>query len=426
VASKPVEAVLFGAGGRGRHTFGQYALRNADRLKFVAVAEPDAQRRETFAREHGIATEHAYPSWEDLLARPQMAPALFNATMDPMHADSTMAALEAGYHVLLEKPLAVDAVSCVRLVRKAQQNKRILQLGYTLRYAPFFEALNQMLTTGRIGQMLHVDHTEKVAYWHMAHSFVRGNWGNVARSGPMILAKCCHDMDLLAWMVDRPAVRVASFGALTHFRADWANSDIPKRCTDGCPIEPDCPYSAIRMYLGENTDWPVSAISPDTSMAARREAVETGPYGRCVYRCDNDVVDHQVVAIEFADDVTVSLTMEGHTVENTRTMRYSGTEGEICGHMAKNELRVHDFASGQECLTRPGSYGGGHGGGDPRMCDAFVEAVRADDPSAVLASAEAGLEGHLLCFAAEQARSQHRVVEMDAFRREIESAADKA
>jgi len=425
VSDTAVEAVLLGAGGRGRGTFGDYALKNPDKLRFVAVAEPNDERRHAFARDHRIAAERTFKTWEHLLEKPQMAPALVNATMDRMHADSTLAALEAGYHVLLEKPLAVDADSCVRLVHRARQKKRILQLGLTLRYAPFYVKLKQLLDQGRIGQLVHIDHSEQVAYWHMAHSFVRGNWGKESNAACMILAKCCHDLELLAWMVAKPAVRVASFGMLTHFRSDHVGPEIPQRCTDGCPIEPKCPYSAIRQYLGDDTDWPVSAISLDSSPQARRKALETGPYGRCVYRCDNDVVDHQTVAIEFAGEVTVGMTMQGHAHENTRTMRYSGTHGEIKGHADKHELIVHDFATDQQETINTEVADGGHGGGDPRLCQAFVEAVRNEDPSMVLASAEDGLEGHLLCFAAEQARKEHRVVEMDQFRHHVEIAADQ-
>ncbi|MFQ6049090.1 MAG: gfo/Idh/MocA family oxidoreductase, partial [Phycisphaerae bacterium] len=226
------------------------------------------------------------------------------------------------------------------------------------------------------------------------------------------------------WMVGQPAVRVASFGMLTHFRSDSLGPEIPERCTDGCPIEPTCPYSAIRLYLGEQTGWPVSTISLDRSLEARRRAVESGPYGRCVYRCGNDVVDHQVVAIEFAGQVTVGMTMQGHAHENTRTMRYSGTEGEIRGHAEKRELIVYHFGSRRVERIETGLAAGGHGGGDPRLCEAFAEAVRRDDPSAVLASAEAGLEGHLLCFAAEQARRQGMVVEMERFRAQVDAEAD--
>jgi len=416
---QPIEAVLLGAGGRGRNCFGAYALRYPYDLKFVAVAEPDPQRRAWFAEHHNIPAERCFESWEDLLDRPQMAPALINATMDRTHFASTMAALKAGYHVLLEKPMAVDPVECVLLVDAARRFNRILQIGHTLRYTPFFTTLKRLVADGVAGEIITVQHNEHVAFWHMAHSFVRGKWANSGRSAPMILAKCCHDLDILRWIIDREPVRLASFGSLTHFRPERAPEGAPERCTDGCPHEPTCPYSAIRHYLKPEATWPASTISLDTSLEARRKALETGPYGRCVYRCDNDVVDHQVIIIEFAGNLTVTFTMHGHSHDNVRTMRYCGTEATIRGHAGLHRLEVHHYSTGKVDTIDPGRAEGGHGGGDPAMIRAFVEAVRRDDPALVVASADESLDSHLMAFAAEKSRLEGIVVDFQAYRADI-------
>ncbi len=418
---KPVEAVLLGAGARGMGNFGLYAQQFPHQLKFVAVAEPVDERREAFARLHNIPTENQFRCWSELIEKPQIAPALINATMDRTHVDCTLAALERGYHVLLEKPMAVDSRSCFRIARAAQATDRILQICHTLRYTRFYETLKGLLDTGRAGDLVTVQHNEHVAYWHMAHSFVRGNWSNEGRSAPMILSKSCHDLDLLVWMIDKRPTRVCSFGSLNHFRPENVDSTIPERCTDGCPIESECAFSAIRHYLGPNTEWPVSAISLDKSMEARREAIESGPYGRCVYRCDNDVVDHQNTLIEFEDGSTACFTMQGHAHDGVRTMRYSGTEATIRGHNEKGEILVDSYSDGRSDRIEVDPGIGGHGGGDWRLLDRFCESVRRDRADTMVSSAQASLMGHLLCFAAEKSRQEQTIIDMETFCREAET-----
>ncbi len=417
---QPVEAVLVGAGNRGRDAYGAYALRYPHQLKFIAVAEPIAERREKFARDHHIPPERQFASWEDLYAQGQLAPALVNCTMDRDHVASTLPALELGYHVLLEKPMASTPHDCVRLVRAAERAGRILQICHVLRYTPFFVTLYETVQSGRLGDVMTVDHRENVAYWHMAHSFVRGNWRNSRTSSPMILAKCCHDLDILVWVLGSHCLRLASFGSLTLFRSDRAGPEIPERCTDGCPIENDCPFYAPRLYLTEYTGWPVSVISLDMSLEARLKALQEGPYGRCVYRCDNDVVDHQVIAMEFERNVTVTFTMHGHSHQEGRTMRYDGSRGTLRGTTIEDELIVYDHVSGRKEAIRPGQIAGGHGGGDTGLMNAFVAAVR-NPHREVLSSARASLQSHLLAFAAEEARLTGRVVDMTEYTQRIEA-----
>jgi predicted dehydrogenase len=205
---EPVEAVLLGAGSRGLDNFGAYAERFPYRIRFIAVAEPMDDRREEFARRHRIPRENIFRSWRDLLDRPQMAPALINATMDRTHLDSTLAAIEKGYHILLEKPMSADAPSCVRIARAAQTSGKILQICHNMRYTSFYQTLKQLLQEKRAGDIVTVQHNEHIAFWHMTHSFVRGKWGNERCSSPMILAKSCHDMDILVWLIDKKPTRV--------------------------------------------------------------------------------------------------------------------------------------------------------------------------------------------------------------------------
>ncbi|MHB1294532.1 MAG: Gfo/Idh/MocA family protein [Anaerolineae bacterium] len=422
MSSRSVEIALLGAGSRGTHAYGAYALMHPHRARFVAVAEPDPVRRERFADEHGIPQERRFATWEDLLAQPRLAEALVNATMDQTHVPSTLAAIERGYQILLEKPMATSPEACVRLVQAAEARGSLLQICHVLRYTLFWGALHDIVQSGRLGKVINVDHRENVAYWHMAHSFVRGNWRNTATSAPMILAKCCHDMDCLYWILGAPVRRLSSFGRLSHFLPENAPEGAPARCTDGCPAAERCPFYAPRLYLGTDTEWPVRVIAEDMDMASRLKALKEGPYGRCVYHCDNDVVDHQVINMELESDTTITFTMQGHSHNNVRTLRYDGTRATLRASEATNEITVHDHVTGSEETLRPGFVDGGHGGGDTGVMNAFLNAVRGVQ-GGTITSARASLESHLMAFGAERARLTGSMLDMAAYRSEIEAKA---
>lgn len=412
----PVTLALIGAGQRGTFAYGPFAFDFPARARFVAVAEPNPDRRGGFSGQHGIPPERRFSSWEDLLDVPQMADAVLIATPDRLHHDPAVAALEAGYHVLVEKPMATSLADLVDVVAVAGRTGRLLQVCHVLRYTPFFQALHKTVTSGRLGDIVTVTHRENFIYWHMAHSFVRGNWSSTAGSSPMILAKACHDFDILNWNLGDPVVSVHSFGSLRHFRADQAPVGAPERCTDGCPVAASCPFDATRLYLNEAlTGWPVHVITDDLSPAGRLAALQSGPYGRCVYRCDNDVVDHQVVIMAFASGANVSLTVQGHSHEENRTMRYDGTRATLRARFGlRSVIEIHDHLQGRpEHLNIPLARGG-HGGGDFGVLHAFVDAVRAN--TVPVADGSEILESHVLALAAEHSRLVGEPVDMNAFR----------
>ena len=442
--SRPLEVVLIGAGNRGARAYASYAFDHPQEVRFVGVAEPDPIRRQRFAADHDIDDAQCFADWRELVARGQMGDAAIVTTQDQMHVEPTVAALTAGYHVLLEKPMAHTLAGCVELIQTAERTGRILQICHVLRYSPFWRALHEVLTSGRLGEIVTVEHRENVVYWHMAHSFVRGNWRNAAESSPMILAKCCHDLDILTWNLPSPVRQLSSVGALNHYRAENVGPEIPLRCTDGCPIESTCAFSAPGIYLDmrpfpylraeaaagrfdmENPNvWPFTILSHDLSRAGRLAALQTGPYGRCVYRCDNDVVDHQVVTMQLENNASVVLVMHGHSHEEGRSMRYDGTRATLRARFGpSSEITVHDHVTGAvEQIPIPPSASG-HGGGDHNLVKDFLAAVRGEIPP--LTSARASLESHLLAFAAEEARSQQTVVDMQDFRRRAEASTAHA
>lgn len=415
-----VTIALIGAGMRGMHAYGAYALAHGEKVQFVAVAEPNLESRERFQKAHDIPEDRSFANWKDLLNQPRLADAVIISTPDDMHFKPTMAAIKKGYHILLEKPMATDPAECITMGEYAKQQERVFAICHVLRYADFFRKIKTFLDSGRIGNLISIQHNENVGYRHYAHSYVRGNWRNSDLSSPMILAKSCHDMDILLWLVGADCENVSSFGELGYFKTENAPKDAPLRCTDGCPAEPACPYSAQKHYLTDNLDWLTTTISMDTSIEARRKALEEGPYGRCVFHCDNNVVDHQVVNIEFKNSVTAAFTVCAFTAETSRTIKLMGTLGEIRGHMEKNEIEIRDFESGKtELITLETDKNDVHGGGDAGIMEDFIRLVESGSTES-LTSAERSVQSHLMAFGAEQSRLVKKVVHMDEFKKECQ------
>ena len=422
--TQPLNAVVIGGGNRG-FVYGNFALKHPQELQIVAVAEPQADRRQQFSTLHDLPPEACYESWEALLSAGKVADVLFNCTMDRMHTESTLAALDAGYDVLLEKPMSPVLHENMRLVQAAEDRGRLLQICHVLRYSPYFEKIREIVQSGRLGRLISVDHRENLIYWHMAHSFVRGNWRNLAESGAMSLAKCCLDFDSLYWILRQPVVSLNSFGSLTWFKPENAPEGAPLRCTDGCPAANECKYYAPRLYLVPKKEFARRAASLDMSDDAIMEALRTGPYGRCVYHCDNDVVDHQTVNMELADGMTVTMTMQGQGDFEGRTMRYDGTKATLYGKFSAgdNRITIHDHLTGEvehvPVIARDES---GHGGGDFGIVRSFLNAVNGIPDDSVTTARES-LESHLLSFAAEEARLQRSVIAMPEYRARVEAEA---
>jgi len=261
-----------------------------------------------------------------------------------------------------------------------------------------------------------IDLLEQVEIKHHAHSFVRGNWGNESRSTFMLLAKSCHDLDYLSYLIDRPCLAVNSFGHLSYFRKENAPPTSTNRCTDPCPLEPTCTFSAVKQYLETRRDkWPANVTGAATTAESQLEALRTGPYGRCVWKCDNDAVDHQIVSMQFADEITATFTMTAFTATGGRRLRVHGTMGEL--NFDEQTITIRHFNNPEEKSQTPIQEQGTHGGGDARVLSAWLTAIQTRDNSLIRATATESLKTHTIAFAAEQSRKQNRQVrlaEMDA------------
>ncbi|WP_314586325.1 Gfo/Idh/MocA family oxidoreductase [Paenibacillus terrigena] len=412
-----ITAILLGAGDRGARAYGPYAINFPHELQIIAVAEPNEERRVSFMQDHGIPESMAFTDWKDVLNKPKMADVMIICTMDRMHYEPTLKALDLGYHVLLEKPMSPEPRECIEMELAAKRNNRLLIIGHVLRYTSYWSTIKRFLDEGRIGQIASIQLNENVEHMHMSHSFVRGNWNNSDVSSPMILQKSCHDMDVLSWLMNQPCMRISSYGSLMHFNAKNAPEGAPLRCLDGCPVESTCPYHAARYYLGEGKGW-ARKFTLDNSREGILEALQTNSYGRCVYHSDNNVVDHQVASMEFADGATATFSMCGFTHNQTRTVQIMGTKGEIRGDMENNSFTIYDFLTKEQQTIKvnPGTFG--HGGGDEGIVRTFLKEVREYDGSEGLTSASASVRSHLMAFAAEESRLNNgKAIEIDAYYR---------
>ncbi len=406
---RPVTIALAGTGSRGS-TFASFAQNYPDRARVVAVADPRTARHDALADQLGVAADRRFDDWRELAALDRFADAVIITTPDREHVGPACRFAELGYHVLLEKPIAPTRAECIEVIDSVERAGVILAVCHVMRYTAYTDAVKDIVAKGRLGHLVGIEHLEPIGWWHFAHSYVRGNWRRSDQAGPSILTKCCHDLDWLRYVVGRPAVRVSSRGGLHHFTAASRPAGAADRCLD-CAVEPDCPYSALRLYLGclgdpERERWPLSVVTTDLTETGVRRALRDGQYGRCVYACDNDVADHQVVTIEFEGGVTATLTMSAFTPVGRRRTQIMGTRGFLEGDGKR--LTITDFVTGEvesfDLVDTGVDTGDGHDGGDFGVMGAFLDAVSVGDWSLVRSGPRESLESHLMAFAAERSR----------------------
>ena len=420
--SAPVTAVIVGAGHRGVG-YARLSQGKPEMLQIVGVADPDPIRRQKAATMFDVPAENLYETAQDMARVPRFADAVINGTMDLDHVPTALPLLEAGYDMLLEKPICPTREELLTLLQTTRRTGRKLMIGHVLRYAPFYVAIKERLLAGEIGDVYAVHSTEAVSYHHMAAAFIRGRWSHRS-TNPMLLAKCCHDLDLIAWFYSGVRPRyVSSFGSRTVFCEENAPEGAGTRCLVDCDAEPDCPYSARKNYLEQKLWSPYSweaieHVEEPTDEDRERSLREDNPFGRCVYRTTGDVADHQSVIIEFENGATASHDMITGTARPGRTVHIYGTEGEIEGFMEDGSLVIRhaDAREGHEYSEETVDVNvsaDGHGGGDMRLVEDFVHAVRGEERSISSTEILDSVYGHLIAYAADDAMMQHRVVEIE-------------
>ena len=405
-----IQAVIVGAGARGNRVFAQLMATYQTGFVVSGVVEPDTQRREAFCAAFGIPAEHAFADEQAFIAAPRIGDIAFICTPDIVHYRMCRAISERGYDVLLEKPIATNLADTLALIEVERACKNRIFVAHVLRYAPFFLAVRHLIRSGEYGRVLHIDLAENIGHWHFAHSYVRGSWRRADESAPIVLTKCSHDLDLLPWLVGSPATSVSSTGSLINFTREHAPPGATDRCVD-CPHQHTCLYSAPRFYVNEKPNWPfhVIAPAPDTP-EIRLKSLETGPYGRCVYRNDNDVCDHQIVVLEFASGVLGTVSLHAHTADNTRKLTVMMEKAEVTGDVRQHRLQISHFTGTTESLRIEDvplgpAISDPHGGGDLQLLYALHEHLTSGTHNELISSLESSVPSHVIAFLAEESRT---------------------
>lgn len=407
---KVYTVAIIGVGARGADAYGWQLYEQNDKFKIVALCELRKDRMDRFGNKWNIPEENRFVD-ENEFFKEKRADLLLVATQDKDHYGHCLKGFALGYDIMTEKPLTDNKQECEDLLAAQQKSGRKALVCHVLRYAPAFVKTAELIDSGIIGKLVAINALERVAHWHQAHSYVRGNWRNTESSAPMILAKCCHDLDLLQWYAKSKCESISSVGGLVHFKPENAPEGSAKRCTE-CKYIETCPYSAKKIYIdvwkkkGCPTDiWPYNVIStPPHTEEKIYEAIQNGPYGRCVYHCDNNVVDHQLTTMTFENGVKVMLTMTGFTGPSGRRYHFHGTMGELILDEADNTIWYQQYM--QEPVTIDLAVledsGYAHGGGDIFLIKTLYEVL--EGTASATTSFDASIESHLMGICAEESR----------------------
>jgi predicted dehydrogenase len=403
---KAVTAITLGAGNRG-NVYGEYALKFPDHLKIIGVADPIEIRKKRYSQKHNIPVENSFKTWEDVFERPKFADAIIITTPDNLHFGPCMKALAMGYDILLEKPIAPTEKECRKILALAKETNRVVAVCHVLRYSPYFIKLRELIQNGSIGELISVQHFEPIQHIHMSHSYVRGNWHNSKQTTPIILAKSCHDLDILRWMIGSPCEKIAAFGDLKWFRKENKPAGATPRCIDGCTVEKECPYSALKIYYRDRQRTHVFDLPDEVEKHGEviLDRLKTTNYGRCVYQMDNDQPDHYTTNLQFSNGVTASFNMEAFTSYEGRRTRIMGSHGDIVGDMS--QFTYTNFLTGEKTEWKLTSDA--HGGGDWNLVADWVQAVSKQNSGLLSSSIDVSVESHIIGFTAEKSRLSGKI-----------------
>ncbi|MBR6596273.1 MAG: Gfo/Idh/MocA family oxidoreductase [Oscillospiraceae bacterium] len=410
--------VLIGAGSRGS-IYGSWA--NSHGIQIAAIAERRPDRLIDAAKQWNVPQERCFTDASQLFTLGKIADAAIIATMDRDHYGHVMQALSCGYDILLEKPISPDPRECLAIEETANRLGRRITVCHVLRYTNFWSKLKQIIDSGELGKIVAIKHSENIGNFHMAHSFVRGNWRNDTLSSPIILQKSCHDLDILLWLTGSHCTKVASFGSLTYFKESNAPAGSTDRCYN-CPVLESCRFEAKKCYLPTLGTWPTDVVCLEQTEEALDAALKTGPYGRCVYRCDNNVCDHMSMILEFDNEITATFSLTAQTGPCHREIRIMCEDGEILADDGKRQILVRKHPSSpnetfEERIINIRTNASGHGGGDAGIMEDFTASLSAGETTRSAISAS--VESHMMAFALEKSRLTGTVVTLDEYRKSL-------
>jgi predicted dehydrogenase len=412
-SNKPLRIAVIGAGVRGtslarKLSFSEFST------KIVAVAEPNWDRRTTFAREYALPENAQFPSWQAFTDSSMMCDAVIIATMDNQHTGPAVACLQRGWHILIEKPLADTFAGCQLIESTQRETDLVVSVCHTLRYMDAFRRIKQIIDDGVLGQLIHIEHMEAIDHIRFTHNYVRGRWSKEENNTFLLLHKCCHDVDFLAWLIDDECSRVSSFGSLTYFTPSNAPEGSGKRCLQNCRLTDSCPYSALRIYIDADlTDWLQDLGNVDTR-EDRLKAIKHGPFGVCVWQADNNVVDHQVVSMEFLNGTTATCTLSGYSAIHERRTRIQGTKAELLFSEATDTITIRKFSESEPEYIQVQRLDSYHPE-DQEIVDNWLSVIFDPLSKRMTVDAKEALRTLAMVFAAELSRKENRTVEMEEF-----------
>lgn len=419
MTKKPVTAIILGAGHRSM-AYADYSINHPDELQIAGVAEPDEYRRELVRKRFNLPESQCFVSAEELASVPKFADTVINGTMDEIHVETSIPVLEKGYDMLLEKPFAVNEDEMQKLTETVERYGNKVMICHVLRYNPVYRTVKDVILSGEIGNVINIQTVENVSYHHLSTSYVRGKWANSKKCHTsMLLAKCCHDLDLMMWLMgdDKP-VSVSSVGSKFQFRPENAPEDAGTRCLVDCPRVDTCDFSAKRIYLDHPNSWEIYVwrdledIENPTD-EQRRQILEKSDYGKCIFKCDNDVVDHQSVLVNFESGATGTHNLVGGTAQSLRTIRITGTKGEIYAELENKFVNIKVINPDPEkyfderTVDLSQTPDEGHGGADTELTADFIRYIRNDNPSVSCTSIQNSVAGHKIIFLADKSRENN-------------------
>lgn len=423
--NRPITAIIVGAGHRS-FVYSELAKTNPEMLKIVGVADPNPIRRKKAMDYFGFKEDMCFENAEELAKKGKLADTVINGTMDEQHLETAVPLLDAGYDMLLEKPFAPNEEEMRQIVNCAKKNNSKVMICHVLRYTPFYYAIKERIVNGEIGDIINIQTTEHVSYHHLSTSYIRGKWANSDKCHTsMLLAKCCHDLDIIMWMMSETKPKqISSFGGKFQFKPENAPKEAGTICMKDCPLVDTCVYSTKRLYIDHPDRWAFyiwDALEGKKNVTIEDKIAlmkSDSPYARCIYKCDNNVVDHQSVLINFESGATGTHNMVGGSAEPRREIHIIGTKGEIFGNFEESKFTVLKIdpspdAHNEECDVEEvdlrvtgdmvGAYGG-HGGGDERLAADFVKFIRGEKPSLACTSIFDSVAGHLSVYLADKSR----------------------
>jgi predicted dehydrogenase len=406
---KILNIAVIGAGVRGT-SLARKAATSGFGARIVAVAEPDEFRRTSFAAEFSVPPYNIYNDWKELCTDLQDCDGIIIATLDNQHTGPALGSICRGWHILIEKPLADTLEACSQISARQKEEEVIIAVCHTLRFMDGYRRLKEIILSGDIGEVIHIEHMEAISNIRYAHNYVRGRWGSESGNTFLLLHKCSHDIDYINWLITESCTRVSSFGSLMFFTEKNAPAGSTLRCTDGCPVADSCLYSSLRLYADAPlNEWPARDICPEHTREAHLEALRAGPYGKCVWHSGNDVVDHQVVMMEFEGGATATCTLTGYSASNGRRIRVQGTRAEVLFDEAAGTITIDNFGKVEREVINIPTAASYHPE-DREIVDEWLSSLV--NATGVTVNAGEAMRTHAVVFAAEISRKEGRTVEM--------------